>query len=179
MTGVGKEGGAGRGAGKGEGEGMRAQLERGGKSRENEAGARAFLSSRPSPSSFPVKLSAESKSECASIATLMRTGPCSSLQDATQAHTADILAMACPALLAFQAQMPLASEACCPQMRQFVTMGCACDEDVAELVQLGGGTAADLAAALKMAQAGNCADAAHGGPIMDPCTNDIGCRGAV
>jgi hypothetical protein len=121
-------------------------------------------------------MSAESKNECASIATLMRTGPCSSLQDATQAHTADILGMECPALLAFQATMPLASEACCPQMRQFVTMGCACDEDVSELVQLGGGTTANLAAALKMAQAGNCADAAHGGPIMDPCTNDIGCR---
>ena len=112
------------------------------------------------------------------MATVMRTGPCSNLQDATQAHTADILAMECPALLEFQTQMPLASEACCPQMRAFVTMGCGCDEDVGELVQLGGGTPADLAAALRMAQAGNCADAAHGGPMIVPCSNDVGCRAA-
>jgi hypothetical protein len=133
----------------------------------------------PLPSTTTAKLSVESKSECAALATQMRAGPCAGLQAATQAHTSDILAMECPAVIAFQAQMPVASEDCCVQMRSFITMGCACDEDVGELVQLGGGTPADLAAALKMAQAGSCADAAHGGPIMDPCTNDVGCRGAV
>ena len=53
--------------------------------------------------------------------------------------------------------------------------GCACSQDVIDLIVMSGGTADNLRAAMKMAQSGNCADGRHGGPIIDVCTGSPGC----
>lgn len=122
---------------------------------------------------------ADARSECTVIAARMQTGPCAKLQDATMKHTAEIEAMDCPALNVFKETMPTADDSCCDDLRAFITVGCSCDPDVLDLISLSGATKANLAAALKMAQSGQCADPAHGGPMVNPCDGTVGCPPAV
>ena len=96
-----------------------------------------------------------------------------------QKHTAEIEAMDCPALNVFKETMPTADDSCCDDLRAFITVGCSCDPDVLDLISLSGATKANLAAALKMAQSGQCADPAHGGPMVNPCDGTVGCPPAV
>ena len=109
----------------------------------------------------------------------MQAGSCGALQAATKAHTAEIIGMDCPALFVFRDTMPVAPADCCPMLRTFITTGCACDPDVTELLALGGGTEENMVAALKMAQVGSCAEPQFGGPILNPCTNDVGCAAVL
>ena len=83
--------------------------------------------------------------------------------------------MDCPALNKFKLTMPVAPEECCADLRAFFTQGCACSQDVVDMIVMSGGTPENLCAAMKMAQSGQCADAAHGGPIIDVCTGSAGC----
>jgi hypothetical protein len=92
-----------------------------------------------------------------------------------QSKTPQIIGMDCPALEKFKLTMPIAPEECCPDLRAFITQGCACSQDVIDLITMSGGTPENLRAAMKMAQSGQCADAAHGGPIIDVCTGSAGC----
>jgi hypothetical protein len=87
--------------------------------------------------------------------------------------------MDCPALNVFKETMPTADDSCCDDLRAFITVGCSCDPDVLDLISLSGATKANLAAALKMAQSGQCADPAHGGPMVNPCDGTVGCPPAV
>lgn len=77
------------------------------------------------------------------------------------------------------------SDACCRDARAFVTSGCACSQDVVDLLSglrvlpAGADPALAVSGIVNLLQASKCASTAGGGPIVNPCTGSPGCASSA
>ena len=77
------------------------------------------------------------------------------------------------------------SDACCRDARAFVTSGCACSQDVVDLLAglrvlpAGADPALAVSGIVNLLQASKCASTATGGPIVNPCTGSPGCAASA
>eukprot|EP00884_Botryococcus_braunii_P019812 jgi/Botrbrau1/6514/Bobra.0034s0087.1 len=110
---------------------------------------------------------------CAAIAADMQTGTCRMLESTVS--SVSVADMTCGELRGLVRTLPPAPEGCCPDLRDFVTLGCACDSDVISLLQLAGATLEQIVGAVRIAQTADCTTPERGGPMFDPCTSSVGC----
>ena len=125
--------------------------------------------------------------DCAAEATKISRGSCSAFRPLLGVAAAYGTANDCGTLTAALDKYVATdlSDACCRDARAFVTSGCACAPEVADLLTglrvLPAGTDAAMALSgiVNLLQASKCASTAGGGPILNSCTGSAGCAAAA